>query len=110
MIAFTVHSFRFASCLEDRSGKVIVPANPTTAIKGIACGAGSNVPAIAATLAIAIGKALDMPAYLIDRHPFPGPGLGIRILGEIHPDDVKILQRLSAVTRSRRNSACVASL
>ncbi len=44
-----------------------------------------------------IGKALDMPAYLIDRHPFPGPGLGIRILGEIHPEDVKILQEADAV-------------
>jgi len=29
----------------------------------------------------------------VDRHPFPGPGLGVRILGEIHPDYVDLLQR-----------------
>lgn len=44
-----------------------------------------------------LGKALDMPSNLIDRHPFPGPGLGIRILGEIDPADVKILQEADAV-------------
>ncbi len=44
-----------------------------------------------------IGKALDMPAHLIDRHPFPGPGLGIRILGEIKPDDVATLQEADSI-------------
>ena len=39
-----------------------------------------------------IGKALDMPPHLIERHPFPGPGLGIRVLGEVTPERVKILQ------------------
>jgi len=33
-----------------------------------------------------------MPAHLIERHPFPGPGLGIRVLGEVTPERVKILQ------------------
>ena len=39
-----------------------------------------------------IGKALDMPAHLLERHPFPGPGLGIRILGPVTPERVRILQ------------------
>ncbi|MDR3250585.1 MAG: glutamine-hydrolyzing GMP synthase [Tannerella sp.] len=39
-----------------------------------------------------IGYELGMPANLIKRHPFPGPGLGIRILGEITPEKVRILQ------------------
>jgi len=39
-----------------------------------------------------IGRALDMPALILNRHPFPGPGLGIRIIGEVSPEKVRILQ------------------
>ncbi len=39
-----------------------------------------------------IGNALGMPSDIINRHPFPGPGLGIRILGEITSEKVRILQ------------------
>ncbi|HYW95480.1 MAG TPA: glutamine-hydrolyzing GMP synthase [Bacteroidales bacterium] len=39
-----------------------------------------------------VGNALDLPATLIGRHPFPGPGLAIRILGEVTPEKVSILQ------------------
>ena len=39
-----------------------------------------------------IGLALGMKPQLIYRHPFPGPGLGIRILGEITPEKVRIVQ------------------
>ncbi|MDR3253228.1 MAG: glutamine-hydrolyzing GMP synthase [Tannerella sp.] len=39
-----------------------------------------------------VGRELGMPTELIARHPFPGPGLGIRILGEISPEKVSILQ------------------
>jgi len=35
---------------------------------------------------------LGMQSHLIKRHPFPGPGLGIRILGDITPEKVEILQ------------------
>lgn len=39
-----------------------------------------------------VGRALGMPAHLINRHPFPGPGLAVRILGDITPEKVRILQ------------------
>ena len=39
-----------------------------------------------------IGRNLDMDPNILNRHPFPGPGLGIRILGEITPERVHILQ------------------
>ena len=39
-----------------------------------------------------VGRALGMDERLIGRHPFPGPGLGIRILGDITPEKVRILQ------------------
>lgn len=44
-----------------------------------------------------VGKALGMPSQLLDRHPFPGPGLGIRILGEVTPEKVQILQDVDAI-------------
>lgn len=39
-----------------------------------------------------VGKELGMDADHIDRHPFPGPGLGVRILGAITPEKVRIVQ------------------
>ncbi|ULQ58202.1 glutamine-hydrolyzing GMP synthase [Flavihumibacter rivuli] len=39
-----------------------------------------------------VGRELGIPAELLDRHPFPGPGLAIRILGEITEEKVKLLQ------------------
>ncbi|MGM9845937.1 MAG: glutamine-hydrolyzing GMP synthase [Muribaculaceae bacterium] len=40
----------------------------------------------------AVGRALGMPEHLIKRHPFPGPGLAVRILGDITREKVRILQ------------------
>jgi GMP synthase (glutamine-hydrolysing) len=40
-----------------------------------------------------VGKELGIPADLLSRHPFPGPGLAIRILGEVTPEKVDLLQR-----------------
>ena len=40
----------------------------------------------------AVGRALGMPEHLIKRHPFPGPGLAVRILGDITPEKVHVLQ------------------
>ena len=39
-----------------------------------------------------VGTALGLPPDLLNRHPFPGPGLGIRILGEVTAEKVRILQ------------------
>jgi GMP synthase (glutamine-hydrolysing) len=39
-----------------------------------------------------VGRQLGMPEHLIERHPFPGPGLAVRILGEVTPEKVAILQ------------------
>ena len=39
-----------------------------------------------------IGKSLGIDNELLGRHPFPGPGLGIRILGDVTPEKVRILQ------------------
>jgi GMP synthase (glutamine-hydrolysing) len=39
-----------------------------------------------------VGRALDIPSAILERHPFPGPGLGIRILGDITPEKVSLLQ------------------
>lgn len=39
-----------------------------------------------------VGMELGMQPHLINRHPFPGPGLGIRILGDITPEKVRMLQ------------------
>lgn len=40
-----------------------------------------------------VGKELAIPEELLGRHPFPGPGLAIRILGEITPEKVELLQK-----------------
>lgn len=39
-----------------------------------------------------VGRELGMPEHLIGRHPFPGPGLAVRILGDITPEKVAIIQ------------------
>lgn len=44
-----------------------------------------------------IGAALGLKKELLNRHPFPGPGLGIRILGDITPQKVKVLQEADAI-------------
>ena len=44
-----------------------------------------------------VGKSLGMNTLLLGRHPFPGPGLAIRILGEISRQKVKMLQEVDAI-------------
>ncbi|TAI48255.1 glutamine-hydrolyzing GMP synthase [Flagellimonas allohymeniacidonis] len=44
-----------------------------------------------------VGASMGMPASILGRHPFPGPGLGIRILGDITPEKVSILQEVDAI-------------
>ncbi|MCZ2482096.1 glutamine-hydrolyzing GMP synthase [Aquirufa nivalisilvae] len=44
-----------------------------------------------------VGKTLGIPQEILGRHPFPGPGLAIRILGDITPEKVDILQKVDAI-------------
>ncbi|MGM0620328.1 MAG: glutamine-hydrolyzing GMP synthase [Bacteroidota bacterium] len=44
-----------------------------------------------------VGKALNIKQELLGRHPFPGPGLGIRILSDVTPEKVRMLQEADAI-------------
>jgi GMP synthase (glutamine-hydrolysing) len=44
-----------------------------------------------------VGRELEIPNAILSRHPFPGPGLGIRILGDITREKVRVLQEVDAV-------------
>lgn len=47
----------------------------------------------------ALGRELGLPDFLVDRQPFPGPGLAVRIIGEIIPEKVALLQEADAIFR-----------
>ncbi|KIM89011.1 hypothetical protein PILCRDRAFT_208099 [Piloderma croceum F 1598] len=53
----------------------------------------------------ALGRLLSIPAPLVQRHPFPGPGLAIRILGPVTRDQVKILQHADSIYLEEIRSA-----
>jgi len=54
-----------------------------------------------------VGRQLQMPEQLISRHPFPGPGLAVRILGDITPERVRVLQDADDIyIRSLREYKC----
>ncbi|MBU2044915.1 MAG: glutamine-hydrolyzing GMP synthase [Candidatus Omnitrophica bacterium] len=44
-----------------------------------------------------IAKILKLPEAIVNRHPFPGPGLAVRIIGEIKPSELKILREADAI-------------
>ncbi|MBQ0164044.1 MAG: glutamine-hydrolyzing GMP synthase [Bacteroidales bacterium] len=44
-----------------------------------------------------VGRELGMPEHLISRHPFPGPGLAVRILGDITREKLRVLQEADAI-------------
>jgi GMP synthase (glutamine-hydrolysing) len=47
-----------------------------------------------------VGRQLGLPETIVDREPFPGPGLAIRIIGEVTPEKVKIVQEADWIFRS----------
>ena len=47
----------------------------------------------------AVGKVLGLPDEIVYRQPFPGPGLAVRILGDITPDAIEILRKADAIVR-----------
>ncbi len=53
----------------------------------------------------AVGRHLGIPEKLVNRQPFPGPGLGIRIIGEVTPEKVKIVQDADAIFREEMDAA-----
>ena len=52
-----------------------------------------------------VGRRLGMPDYLVDRQPFPGPGLGIRIIGEVTEDKIRIVQEADTIYREEVTKA-----
>lgn len=44
-----------------------------------------------------LGTKLGVPEHLIFRHPFPGPGLGIRVLGEVTPSQLRIAREADKI-------------
>ena len=44
-----------------------------------------------------IGTSLKMPKEILSRHPFPGPGLGIRILGEVDHESIGLIQEADKI-------------
>ncbi|MBJ3584256.1 GMP synthase (glutamine-hydrolyzing), partial [Salmonella enterica subsp. enterica serovar Derby] len=44
-----------------------------------------------------IGRELGIPEAILERHPFPGPGLAVRILGEVTPEKVSLLQKADRI-------------
>lgn len=55
------------------------------------------------------GLELGIPEYLVFRQPFPGPGLGIRIIGEVTPEKVVMVQEADAIYREEIANAGIAS-
>lgn len=52
-----------------------------------------------------VGQKLGIPDYLVMRQPFPGPGLGIRIIGDVTPEKVRIVQEADAIYREELENA-----
>ncbi len=52
-----------------------------------------------------LGRELGLPAELLNRHPFPGPGLAIRILGEVTKERVKLLQQADLIVENEVRAA-----
>jgi GMP synthase (glutamine-hydrolysing) len=53
----------------------------------------------------AVGEQLGLPAEIVHRQPFPGPGLGIRIIGEVTRDRLDILRHADAIAREELSAA-----
>lgn len=52
-----------------------------------------------------VGRELGLPEYLVSRQPFPGPGLGVRIIGEVTAEKVHIVQEADAIFREEVGKA-----
>jgi GMP synthase (glutamine-hydrolysing) len=52
-----------------------------------------------------VGRQLGLPEHIVDRHPFPGPGLGIRIVGAVDAERLRILRAADAIVREETTAA-----
>ena len=52
-----------------------------------------------------VGRALGLPEEIVERQPFPGPGLAVRILGDVNAADLDLLRRADAVVRAEIDAA-----
>ena len=52
-----------------------------------------------------VGRQLGLPDEIVERQPFPGPGLGVRIIGEVTPDKVATLQQADFIVREELRNA-----
>jgi len=48
-----------------------------------------------------IGRELGLPEEMLTKHPFPGPGLAVRLLGEVSEERLSLLREADAVVRGR---------
>src|SRR5690606_22523884 len=53
----------------------------------------------------AVGRLLGVPEEIVERQPFPGPGLAVRLLGEINETDLELLRKADAVVREEIEKA-----
>ncbi|MFT4108315.1 glutamine-hydrolyzing GMP synthase [Propionicimonas sp.] len=52
-----------------------------------------------------VGRQLGLPEHIVNRHPFPGPGLGIRIVGAVDAERLRILRAADAIVRAETTAA-----
>lgn len=52
-----------------------------------------------------VGKELGIPSHVLERHPFPGPGLGVRIVGEVTEESLKMAREANAIVEEEIRSA-----
>ena len=53
----------------------------------------------------AIGRELGVPEGIVERQPFPGPGLGIRVIGEVTAENLRVLRAADAIAREELAAA-----